>query len=173
MTGVAGGAIFCFFMWVAGIFASFHMDGKVLGFVFFWSVVFLTPVFFAVWMAYTWRRYARVCRWISTAPPEFSEEPQYLRDSPWPLHKVGWRTPLRSYSVVTSVGIFSVEGESGPFLGRQPVFCFFCCLWTLVFGWWSLPSGPSTTIRSLYSNVRGGALHAFSDPKILERTQCP
>ena len=62
---------------------------------------------------------------------------------------------IRTFDFVTSMGIFTSVGTTGPVLGPQRVLCLSCCLWCFVFGWWN-PFAIRTNVKTLLQNTKGG-----------------
>jgi hypothetical protein len=64
------------------------------------------------------------------------------------------------YQYVISFIIGTTKSQSELKLIKQGQSAFLHSFWynlsTLLFGWWGVPSGPSTTIKALRTNLKGG-----------------
>ncbi len=72
---------------------------------------------------------------------------------------IALQTRLTRYSFLISFVIASVQTptrhlESGQW--KTKLAGLFCSVLTLLFGWWSLPTGPIDTVVVLFKNARGG-----------------
>ena len=150
MGGLIGVALpFAFF---SGLFIFLFLAGgpPFQWFLLVLALIFSLPAVFAIWVWRTIRlglgegqreteKYGRVNRGDLGATESISTDTK----------------KYRNFTFVTSLGFSALEGETGPLVGPQRPLCFACCLWCLVFGWWSF-SGFTLNLRAIASNLKGG-----------------
>jgi len=109
-----------------------------------------------LWLKMNVRKWRETLDWLRENQASLTDQPQYFRDSPFPMTPVSNRTRLRNFKVVTSCLVYTSMHNTGADLRSPFVRGALATLWTLMFGWWGIPWGPLRTVQALATNFSGG-----------------
>lgn len=110
----------------------------------------------ARWLDHKYMSHLRTMDWLMANHQLLTERPEYFTESPFPNTRISKNTKLRSFEVVTSLLVVTMDEEVEADLRPQLTNGLIATLWTLTFGWWALPWGPYKTIRAILINITGG-----------------
>ena len=110
----------------------------------------------AKWLDIREQMHFETMEWLSRNQKHLTDRTKYFNESPFPKIPISRLSKLRSFKVVTSLIVVSIDDDVELDFRSSFLRGIIATLWTMLFGWWALPWGPIKTIHAILFNLSGG-----------------